>query len=78
MHLDSGWGADVARESADVVLLGNDLQRFADTLAIARRMRGMIWQNFVGTVAVDTLGIALVAAGSLDPLLTAFIHVASF
>jgi Cd2+/Zn2+-exporting ATPase/Cu+-exporting ATPase len=29
----------VARESADIVLLGNDLVRFADTVAIVRRTR---------------------------------------
>ena len=72
-----GSGTDVARESADIVLLGNDLVRFAETVAIARRTRGIIWQNFVGTIAVDTLGIALAAIGLLNPLLAAFIHVAS-
>jgi Cu+-exporting ATPase len=72
-----GSGTDVARESADIVLLGNDLVRFAETVAIARRTRGIIWQNFVGTIAVDTLGIALAAVGLLNPLLAAFIHVAS-
>jgi heavy metal translocating P-type ATPase len=72
-----GSGTDVARESADVVLLGNDLAKFAETLAIARRTRRIIWTNFAGTLAVDTLGIALAAAGLLNPLLAAFIHVAS-
>jgi P-type Cu+ transporter len=72
-----GSGTDVARESADIVLLGNDLVRFAETVAIARRTRRIIWQNFIGTVAVDTLGIALAAAGLLNPLFAAFIHVAS-
>jgi heavy metal translocating P-type ATPase len=72
-----GSGTDVARESADVVLLGNDLLKFAETLAIARRTRRIIWQNFVGTIAVDTIGIALAAIGLLNPLLAAFIHVAS-
>ncbi|HUA26660.1 MAG TPA: hypothetical protein VMA54_21195, partial [Steroidobacteraceae bacterium] len=68
---------DVARESADVVLLGNDLLKFAETLAIARRARRIIWANFAGTIGVDTLGIVLAAAGLLNPLLAAFIHVAS-
>ena len=72
-----GSGTDVARESADVVLLGNDLAKFADTLAIARWTRRIIWQNFVGTVVVDFIGIGLAAFGFLDALLAAFIHVAS-
>ena len=72
-----GSGTDVARESADVVLLGNNLLKFAETLAIARRTRRIIWANFVGTIGVDTLGIALAAVGLLNPLLAAFIHVAS-
>ncbi len=72
-----GSGTDVARESADVVLLGNDLLKFAETLAIARRTRRIIWANFAGTIGVDTLGIVLAAVGLLNPLLAAFIHVAS-
>ena len=42
---------------------------------MARRTRGIIWQNFVGTIGVDTLGIALAAFGFLNPLLAAGIHV---
>jgi len=72
-----GSGTDVARESADVVLLGNDLVRFVETLRMARRVRRTIWQNFAGTLAVDTLGIILAACGLLGPLLAAFIHVSS-
>jgi P-type Cu+ transporter len=72
-----GSGTDVARESADVVLLGNDLLKFAETLSIARRTRRIIWANFVGTIGVDALGIVLAAFGLLNPLWAAFIHVAS-
>ena len=72
-----GSGTDVARESADVVLLGNDLVKFTETLAIARRTRRIIFQNFAGTIAIDVLGMALAAAGLLNPPLAAFIHVAS-
>jgi hypothetical protein len=68
-----GSGTDVARESADIVLVGNDLVRFADTVAIARRTRSIIWQNFAGTIAVDTLGIVLASLDFLNPLLAAFI-----
>jgi Cd2+/Zn2+-exporting ATPase/Cu+-exporting ATPase len=72
-----GSGTDVARESADVVLLGNDLVKFTETLAIARRTRGIILQNFSGTIVVDLIGMGLAAAGLLNPLLAAFIHVTS-
>ena len=46
-----GSGTDVARESAPVVLLGNDLLKFVETLRIARRCRRIILQNFVGRSA---------------------------
>ncbi len=72
-----GSGTDVARESADVVLLGNDLTRFVETLVVARRTRRIIWQNFAGTLAVDALGVGLAASGLLGPLFAAFLHVAS-
>jgi Cd2+/Zn2+-exporting ATPase/Cu+-exporting ATPase len=72
-----GSGTDIARESADVVLIGNDLAKFAYVLGIARKTRGIIWQNFAGTLAVDAAGIALAAVGLLNPLLAAFVHVAS-
>jgi Cd2+/Zn2+-exporting ATPase/Cu+-exporting ATPase len=72
-----GSGTDVARETADVVLIGNDLARLPETLAVARRMRRIILQNFAGTLAVDGVGVGLAAFGLLDPLLAAFIHVAS-
>jgi Cd2+/Zn2+-exporting ATPase/Cu+-exporting ATPase len=72
-----GSGTDVARESADVVLLGNDLSKFVETVRIARRARGIIRFNFIGTLVVDAVGVGLAAVGLLNPLLAAFIHVAS-
>jgi len=66
-----GSGTDVARESADVVLLGNDLSRFVETVRIARRTKAIVMQNFVGTIAVDSVGILLAAFGFLNPLFAA-------
>ena len=43
----------VARESADVVLRGNDLVKFVETVQIAQRTRRIIWQKFAGTLAID-------------------------
>ena len=72
-----GLGTDVARESADVVLLGDDLLKFVETLKVARRCRHIIWQNFAGTLIVDGVGVSLAAFGMLNPLFAALIHVSS-
>jgi Cd2+/Zn2+-exporting ATPase/Cu+-exporting ATPase len=72
-----GSGTDVARESASVVLLGNDLLRFVDVLRVARRCRGIIMANFAGTLAVDGVGVILAAFGLLNPVWAAVIHVVS-
>lgn len=72
-----GSGTDVARESGNVVLMGNDLLKLVETFRIARQCKRIIAQNFTGTLLVDGLGIALAAFGFLSPLLAAFIHVSS-
>jgi len=72
-----GSGTDVARESANILLIGNDLSKFVETVTIARQCRRIILQNFTGTLVVDGIGIGLAAAGILNPLLAAFIHVSS-
>jgi heavy metal translocating P-type ATPase len=75
--ISMGSGTDVARESADVILIGSDLSKLVETLRVARRCRGIIMQNFVGTLVVDSVGVAMAAFGFLNPLLAAFIHVTS-
>ena len=72
-----GSGTDVARESADVILIGSDLSKLVETLRVARRCRRIIMQNFVGTLVVDSIGVGMAAFGFLNPLLAAFIHVTS-
>lgn len=72
-----GSGTDIARESAPVTLIGSDLVRLAETIEVARRCRGIIRVNFVGTLAVDGIGVALSAVGLLGPLVAAGVHVCS-
>jgi heavy metal translocating P-type ATPase len=72
-----GSGTDVARESADIVLIGSDLTKLVEAVRIARRCHRTIMQNFVGTLVVDSIGVGLAAFGFLNPLLAAFIHVSS-
>ncbi len=72
-----GSGTEIAHASANVLLIGNDLRKFAETLRTARWCRAVIFQNFYGTLIVDMVGIALAAAGLINPLLAALIHVSS-
>jgi heavy metal translocating P-type ATPase len=72
-----GSGTDIARESADALLLGDDLGKFVETLHIARRCRRIIMTNFAGTLLVDAIGVGLAAFGFLNPLLAVTIHVSS-
>jgi P-type E1-E2 ATPase len=72
-----GSATEVARESANIMLIGNDLLRLVDTIKISRRCRRIIMQNFGGTLAVDSVRVGLAAFGMLNPLFAALIHVAS-
>ena len=72
-----GSGTEVARESADIVLIGNDLEKLVETVRIARRARRIVTQNFIGTIAVDALGMIFAGLGILGPLAAAFVHVSS-
>ena len=58
-------------------LLGNDLARFVDTIAVARRARAIIWFNFAGTILVDVLGIILAYFGYIGPVASVQVHTGS-
>ncbi len=52
-------GTDVALETADVVLMGDRLERIADALRLSARARRVVWQNIAFSLAV----IALLTVG---------------
>jgi heavy metal translocating P-type ATPase len=72
-----GSGSAIALESADVVLISNNLQRLVDTLNTARRCRRVIYFNLVGTIVVDAVGMLCAGFGLLNPMLAALVHVGS-
>lgn len=72
-----GSGTDVARESADVVLISSDLGDLVTLVRTARRARRTIMVNFIGTLVVDAVGMALAAFGLLGPVAAAVVHVGS-
>jgi P-type Cu+ transporter len=43
----------------------------------SRLSRRIIWFNFAGTLAVDSIGMGLAAVGLLNPLFATFIHASS-
>lgn len=53
-----GAGADVALETAEVVLMGDKLERLVDALRLSRRARRVVWQNIAFSIAVIALLIA--------------------
>ena len=72
-----GTGTDIARESADVVLISSSLDDLVGTVETARRARRIVFTNFAGTIVVDLVGMILAAFGVLGPLLAAVVHVGS-
>ncbi len=72
-----GSGTHIARESADIVLISSNLTDLVSALNVARRARRIILTNFIGTIAVDLLGMALAATGLIGPVFAAIIHVGS-
>ena len=72
-----GNGTDIAFESADMILIANNLVKIVETIKISRECLGVIMFNFRGTIIVDAIGITLAFLGFLTPLDAALIHVVS-
>ncbi|WP_369056321.1 heavy metal translocating P-type ATPase [Kineococcus terrestris] len=70
-------GTDVAVETADVALVGDDLRRLLHLRDLGDRTLTLIRQNYGASIAVNGLGLALGAAGALSPVLAAVAHNAS-
>jgi Cu2+-exporting ATPase/Cu+-exporting ATPase len=66
-----GCGTDLAREAADVNVIGDDLRAVPWVLDLARRTRGTIRGNLFWAFFYNVAGIGLAAAGKLNPILAA-------
>ncbi|WP_045825054.1 heavy metal translocating P-type ATPase [Williamsia herbipolensis] len=67
-------GTDVAIETADVALMGEDLRHLPQVLAHARRARRIMLQNIVLSLAIIATLIPLAATGVLNLATVVFIH----
>ena len=70
-------GTDVAIETADVVLMSEDLMKIPYLIKNSRQSIFAVRQNFFGTLGVDGFGFILAFTGHINPLLAALIHVSS-
>jgi len=72
-----GGASDLARMSADVAVLGDDLTRVPWLLAHARRTMRIVRQNLAWACGYNALAVAAAAAGALTPLLAAVVMLGS-
>ena len=70
-------GADISRDSAAVCIFGDDLSRVPWAIEYARFTVRIIRQNLAWAFGYNTIGVALAAAGYLNPSLAAVLMVGS-
>ncbi len=63
-----GIGSDAAMESADVVLMGDDLTALPYAIRLSRKARAIVRQNLVIAVGVMAVLVAMVFLGQYTPL----------
>jgi Cd2+/Zn2+-exporting ATPase len=56
-------GTDTALETADIVLMGDDIEAIPATIRLARRTTRVIWQNIAVAIAVKALFLVLAPLG---------------
>jgi len=66
-----GSGTDLARQTADVVLISNRLEQVPWLMALSRRTRRIIKQNLVWAFGYNMAALGAAAMGWLHPLLAA-------
>lgn len=64
-----GNGTDIAVESADIVLVRNDLHTLVQAVTLSRKTMTNIRQNLFWALIFNSLGIPLAAVGLLTPMI---------
>ena len=70
-------GTDVARQTADIVLIRDDLNGLWQAIALSRKTLSVIRQNFFFAFIYNCAGIPLAAFGLLNPVFAALAMAAS-
>jgi heavy metal translocating P-type ATPase len=66
-----GCGTDVARDSADICLLGDDLSLLPGIISLSRQTVRTIRQNLAWSFGYNSVGILLAATGWMHPAMAA-------
>jgi P-type E1-E2 ATPase len=67
-------GAELARESADVLLLRDELSAVPDAIKLARLTMERVRANYRAIVGVNTTLLALGALGAISPAVSGLLH----
>ena len=65
-------GTDIAMESADVVLMSDDLHRLPETIRLSRRTRTVMWQNIAIALGIKAVFMALALTGAATMWMAVF------
>ena len=66
-----GTAADISQKASDMVLRGGDLMPIAEAIAVARKARRLVLENFALALAYNLTAIPLAALGMVTPLIAA-------
>jgi len=72
-----GKATDIALESADVVLMKNDLRSVVDVIRLSRRSFSVIRQNLLWAFSYNIVAIPLAVSGLLHPIMSALLMASS-
>jgi Cd2+/Zn2+-exporting ATPase len=67
-------GSDIAIETADFTIMTDDLEKVPAAISLSRRMLRIAKQSITIGLAANAIGVALSAAGLINPIMGATIH----
>lgn len=69
-----GIGSDITIDSADIVLVGDDISQLPNLFALSQKMMGTIRLNLIFSLTLNFVAIILAMTGILNPVLGALVH----
>lgn len=69
-----GIGSDIAIESADAVLVGDDIDRIPYLISLSRAVMKKIRTNIILSLVINTAAVILASSGILTPVTGALFH----